>query len=93
MLNLYRSSIKQSIHIRTFSNLVKPATCYYKVLNISTQADRKEIKSSYYQLAKKYHPDTIMGNHKPTEAQFKEIDSKFKAITEAYSVLSDQTKR
>ena len=30
---------------------------------------------------------------KPTEAEFTEIDKKFKAITEAYSVLSDQSKR
>lgn len=29
----------------------------------------------------------------PTEAEFFQIDSKFKAITEAYSILSDPEKR
>ena len=45
---------------RCFSTQMKrPQTCYYKVLNVSTQATAKEVKKSYYQLAKKYHPDVI----------------------------------
>lgn len=36
-------------------------TCYYKVLNISTDATNDEIKQSYLELAKKYHPDVLTG--------------------------------
>jgi DnaJ-class molecular chaperone len=70
--------------------MVRPSTCYYKVLNVSTQSQSKEIKQSYYQLAKKYHPDSFLNKTSvPSESEFNEIDLKFKAITEAYSVLSD----
>lgn len=33
-------------------------TCYYKVLNVSTEAPLEEIKRAYFELAKVYHPDT-----------------------------------
>ena len=76
------------------TKMVKPSTCYYKVLNVSTTASVKDIKASYYQMAKKFHPDSFLSqDKKPTEAEFNEVDKKFKAITEAYSVLSDLEKR
>jgi DnaJ-class molecular chaperone len=41
-----------------FSNFnKKPQTCYYKVLNVSSSASTDEIKKSYINLSKKYHPD------------------------------------
>lgn len=36
--------------------------CYYKILNVSTEATQEEIKKSYLDLAKKYHPDTKFGD-------------------------------
>jgi DnaJ-class molecular chaperone len=65
------------------------------VLNVSTNSQSKEIKQAYYQLAKKYHPDTFLSNSQtpPTEDEYTKIDQKFKSITEAYSILSDQDKR
>ncbi len=38
-----------------------PKMCYYKVLNVSTDATMEEIKKSYLELAKKYHPDVLTG--------------------------------
>lgn len=58
---------------------------YYKILGIDTSADKKEIKSAYRSLARKYHPDTNQGN--------KLSEEKFKEIGEAYSVLIDETKK
>lgn len=58
---------------------------YYKVLGVNKDADAKEIKKAYYQLAKKYHPDVSKSD--PNAAQ------KFQEISEAYEVLSDETKR
>ena len=35
--------------------------CVYKILNLSTDATTEEIKKSYLELAKKYHPDVSSG--------------------------------
>ncbi len=57
---------------------------YYEVLGLSKGASAEEIKKSYRQLAKKYHPDVS------TE---KDAESKFKEVQHAYDVLSDPTKK
>lgn len=57
---------------------------YYSTLGVNKNATDEEIKSAYRQMAKKYHPDL---NKTPEAAE------KFKEINEAYSVLSDKTKR
>ena len=71
----------------------KPDTCYYKLLNCSAKADAKEIKTSYYKLAKKHHPDAQHNKEDKTEADLEESQKLFKQITEAYTVLSDQALR
>ena len=58
---------------------------YYEVLEISRTADAAEIKKAYRRLALQYHPDRNQGD--------KEAEEKFKAINEAYQVLSDEQKR
>ncbi len=57
---------------------------YYETLGISRDASKDEIKKAYRKLSKKYHPDL---NKEPG------AEDKFKAITEAYEVLSDDQKR
>ena len=48
-------------------------------------ASAKDVKKAYYQLAKKYHPDTNKGD--------KDAQKKFQEVSEAYECLSDDTKR
>eukprot|EP00795_Rhopilema_esculentum_P014508 gene14508-5568_t len=59
---------------------------YYKILGVSKDADEKEIKKAYRKLALKWHPDKNPDN-------VKEAEEKFKSISEAYDILSDQEKR
>lgn len=61
------------------------ATDYYQLLGVARGATPEEIKKAYRKLARKHHPDVNPGN---TEAE-----ARFKQIQEAYSVLSDTTKR
>lgn len=57
----------------------------YQILGVPRTATQKEIKKAYYQMAKKYHPDT-----NKDDPQAKE---KFAQLAEAYEVLSDEVKR
>lgn len=58
---------------------------YYELLGVKEGASADEIKKAYRVLAKKYHPDTNPNNRSAEE--------RFKEISEAYYVLSDDKKR
>ncbi|KAM3570864.1 hypothetical protein VYU27_007084 [Nannochloropsis oceanica] len=58
---------------------------FYDVLGISKGASKADVKKKYFELAKKYHPDTNKDD--PTASK------KFMEITEAYEVLGDDKKR
>jgi len=55
---------------------------YYKILGVSKDASKDEIRRAYRELAHQHHPDKKGGDEK-----------KFKEINEAYQVLSDDNKR
>ena len=79
---------KRKLHKRYFHNT---STSYaermndpYKVLGVNKTASSSEIKKAYYEMAKKYHPDT----NKDEGAH-----AKFVEAQQAYEVLSDEQKR
>src|SRR5215472_3429220 len=58
---------------------------YYGVLGVKKTATADEIRKAFRKLARKYHPDVNPGDKKAEE--------KFKEISEANDVLSDEKKR
>ncbi len=58
---------------------------YYGILGVNKTATDDEIKKTFRKLALKYHPDRNPGD--------KAAEERFKAISEAYEVLSDPEKR
>lgn len=58
---------------------------FYRELGVSSDATADEIKKAYRKLAKENHPDANSGNA--------QAEQKFKAVSEAYGVLSDASKR
>ena len=57
---------------------------YYELLGVPRTATADEIRSAYRKLARQHHPDT---------SQTSDGGERFKAITEAYEVLSDAERR
>lgn len=60
---------------------------YYDELEVSKTASKEVIEKVYKVLAKKYHPDITKEENKV------QAEEKFKAISEAYEILSDEEKR
>ncbi|XP_021844411.1 uncharacterized protein [Spinacia oleracea] len=79
----YRNNAQFSKRKRRF--IVRAASSdYYATLGVSRSASIKEIKAAYRKLARQYHPDV---NKAPGATD------KFKEISSAYEVLSDDKKR
>jgi len=58
---------------------------YYAVLGVDKKADGASIKKKYRQLARELHPDKTKGD--------KKLEDRFKEVSEAYDILSDDKKR
>src|SRR2546430_17572160 len=59
-------------------------TDYYVLLGVTRQATDEQIRSAYRKLARQFHPDVNSAS---------DASDRFKAITEAYEVLTDPQRR
>ncbi|MFM7451590.1 MAG: DnaJ C-terminal domain-containing protein [Actinomycetota bacterium] len=58
---------------------------YYAILGVDKKADAATIKKTYRSLARELHPDKTKGD--------KRLEDRFKEVSEAYEILSDDRKR
>lgn len=81
-------------HIRLLLTLFlyasQAAADHYSILGVSRDADQSALKKAYRRLALEYHPDK---QGEKSEAEKKEAERAFIAVSNAYEVLSDPKKR
>ncbi|GAA5809081.1 hypothetical protein MFLAVUS_002484 [Mucor flavus] len=70
---------------RSFHSSIARQKKYYDILQLKHNADKKTIKSNYYKLSKKFHPDLNPNN--------KEAHAMFLNINEAYGVLGNEASK
>jgi len=64
----------------------KKERTYYQILELEPDATLKDVKKAYRRLAVQHHPDRNLGNEEESTIKFREI-------SEAYEVLSDESSR
>ena len=69
-----------------FLQRLRSADSYYDVLGVGSEASPDQMKSAYYELARRYHPDRF---RKTEPALLARLESAFARITQAYETLRD----
>lgn len=76
--------------VEDFLDRLRRAETYYDLLGVETSAPAEQLKSAYYQIARRYHPDRF---RKSEPALLARIESAFARITQAYDTLRDEAPR
>jgi curved DNA-binding protein CbpA len=79
-----REEVARKLHFSTSAD-------FYEILGVSRQAGTAEIKTSYYHLAKKYHPDRH--HQRDNDDLRSKLENLFALITQAYDTLSQPAAR
>jgi curved DNA-binding protein CbpA len=66
-------------------------TNFYDLLGVEPDADRKQLRSAYFAMSKKFHPDRAFG--KDEGDMRRKMELIFRRMTQAYDVLSNATQR
>ena len=76
--------------VENFLVRVKQAQTHYEALGVAREASAPELKTVYYQLARRYHPDRF---RRSDAALLARLESAFARITQAYDTLHDDQLR
>lgn len=80
---------RKRLILEMFHSLEK--TDHYRVLNVAPDAEKKAIKSAYFQVVANFHPDRYFGKKLGTYKQ--KLETIFKRLTEAHDTLSRKEPR
>ena len=72
--------------LETFLQTISTARSYYDVLGVTATASPVEMKTRYYEIARRYHPDRF---RKSESSLLSRIESAFARVTQAYDTLRD----
>ena len=75
---------------QNFLERVKNARTHYEVLSVNWDATAQDLKTIYYQLARRYHPDRFRKAH---ASLVPHLEAAFAKITQAYDTLRDDNLR
>jgi len=78
---------KEEENVERFLQRLKTAQTYYDVLGVGPEASPESMKTAYYQLARRYHPDRF---RRMDASLVKRVESAFARITQAYETLRDE---
>ena len=76
--------------VENFLARVKNSQTHYDVLSVGREVSASELKTVYYQLARRYHPDRF---RRAEAALVSRLESAFARITQAYDTLRDDRLR
>ena len=82
---------KPETSLEDYLSRVESAATFYEILDISTEAAAPEIKSSYFQLAKRFHPDLFY--RRVEDALHRRIQNAFTQLAQAYETLRNKESR
>jgi len=77
-------------NVEVFLERVGRAESYYEILGVESTVAAADVKSAYYDLARRYHPDRF---RKAEPSLLTRLESAFARITQAYETLSDDQLR
>lgn len=90
-LEILEEEINEQKALEEYLENVEKAASYYEILGVNIEAQTSDIKTAYFQLAKKYHPDKF--HQESNEGLQQRIQSAFTEIARAYDTLKDKDTR
>jgi len=90
VLTAEEKAAEEAEDVESFLQQLKNAQTHYDVLSVSKESSPAQMKTKYYELARRYHPDRY---RKSEPSLIARLESAFARITQAYDTLRDDNLR